>query len=438
MSEKYSRRKFIKTGTVIFAASSFPFIVPKSVFGKNSPSNRITLGFIGVGRMGRGDLRELLGFDDVQIIAVCDVDKKRLLDAKALVDSHYGQKKKTGCDTYNDYRELLDRKDIDAVVIVTPDHWHGIIAADAAKAGKDIFLQKPMTRTIHEGRVIADLVKQYGVILQVGSQQRSEENFRFACELVRNEKIGKLHTVRVGLPIDPVGKIEKPTRIPESLDYEQWIGPAVFKPYIEKRVHPQDDYSRPGWMRVRDFTAGMITNWGAHHLDIARWGMGEAPEMSGPIQIEGSAMYPKDGIWDVPGKFHIKYKYANDVKMYCTDQDENRQGIKFEGANGWVFVKRNNIETYPKSLLNAGFGPSDIRLYSNNNHKANFIECIKTRSEPVAPVDNGHRSNITCLIGEIAMETNKKLMWDFKKEQFIGDENVNRLITRLYRDPWSI
>jgi predicted dehydrogenase len=435
MNKKVSRRRFIKTGAAGLAAAAFPMIVPNSVFGKNSPSNRITMGAIGVGRMGRGDLRELLGFDDVQFIAVCDADKNRMNNAKTMVDDHYGNK---DCVVYGDYRDLLARSDIDAVTVVTPDFWHAIIAADAARAGKDIFLQKPMTRTIHEGRILTDLVKQYGIVLQVGSQQRSADNFRFACELARNEKIGKLHTVRVGLPIDPAGKIEQPEAAPENLNYDLWVGPAIYKPYIEKRVHPKTGYSRPGWMRVTDFTAGMITNWGAHHLDIARWGMGRGPELSGPIEIKGTAAYPHDGVWDVPGKFHVEYQYANGVKMYVTDQDENRQGIKFEGTDGWVFVRRNFIQTYPESLMTTTFSPTDVRLYKNNNHKGNFIECIKTRSEPVAPVENGHYSNITCLIGEIAMATNRKLRWDFKTEQFIGDEKANRMVTRSYREPWTI
>ncbi len=435
MNKKVSRRTFLKTGAAGLAAAAFPVIVPQSVFGKNSPSNRIVMGAIGVGRMGRGDLRELLGFKEVQVVAVCDADSKRVHDAKAIVDGHYGNK---DCAVYGDFRELLARKDIDAVTVVTPDHWHAIIAAEAVKAGKDIFLQKPMTRTIHEGRILTDLVKQYGVILQVGSQQRSAANFRFACELARNEKIGKLHTVRVGLPIDPAGKVLKPQPVPKNLNYDLWVGPAIYKPYIEEKVHPNNGYSRPGWMRVTDFTAGMITNWGAHHLDIARWGMGRGPELSGPIEIKGTADYPRDGIWDVPGKFHIEYQYANGVKMYVTDQDENRQGIKFEGTEGWVFVRRNFIQTYPESLMNTVFGPSDTRLYKNNNHKANFIECIKTRSEPIAPVDNGHYSNITCLIGEIAMKSGRKLSWDFASESFIGDEMANRMVTRSYRDPWTI
>ncbi len=435
MKKRVSRRSFLKTGALGLSVAVFPMIVPSGVFGKNSPSNRITMGFIGVGRMGRGDLRELLGFDEVQVVAVCDADSRRMHDAKAMVDGHYGDK---SCAVYGDYRELLARKDIDAVAVVTPDHWHGLIAMDAVVAGKDIFLQKPMTRTIKEGRVLTDLVKRYGAVLQVGSQQRSEDNFRFACELVRNEKIGKLHTVRVGLPIDPAGKIEKPQAVPKNLNYDLWVGPAIYKPYMEKRVHPQSNYSRPGWMRVTDFTAGMITNWGAHHLDIARWGMGRTPELSGPIEIEGTAQYPRDGVWDVPGKFHIEYQYANGVKMYVTDQGENRQGIKFEGTDGWVFVKRNYIQTYPESLMNTVFSPTDIRLYKNNNHKANFLNCIKTRLEPIAPVENGHYSNITCLIGEIAMRTGAKLRWDFKKERFIDSDEASRMVTRSYRQPWTI
>jgi hypothetical protein len=430
-----TRRQFLKNSAA--AAGTFllaPTIVPSSVFGAGAPSNRITFGFIGVGRMGLGDLREILGFKQARVVAVCDVDSNRVKYAQQLVDKRYNAD--GDCAAYKDFRDLIAQDDIDAVSIATPDQWHALPAIAAARAGKDIFLQKPLTLTIEEGRVLSDTVRRYNRIFQVGSQQRSDSRFRTACELVRNGRIGKLHTVKVAFGTDPATTPQPPMPIPEALDYDMWLGPAPWADYTEKRVHPQKGYDRPGWLRIQDYGAGMITGWGAHHNDIAQWGMGT--EYTGPVEIEGQAEYPKDGLWNVHGDFRIEYTYANGVKVICTDNKKNQQGILFEGTEGWVSVRRGRIDAGPKSLLTSTIGPNEIHLYKSNSHKANLLECIKSRKETVAPVEVGHRSCTVCLLGDIAMRLGQKLKWDPEQEQFLDDDGANRMVSKPMRSPWCL
>ena len=439
-SNVLNRRQFLKSSAVVAAAAAWPTIVPASVFGAGAPSNRITVGCIGVGRMGLGDLREIMGFKQARIVAVCDVDSKRVKHARQLVENHYSKQGQNGtykgCATYGDFRDLVAREDIDAVSIVTPDHWHTLPAIAAAKAGKDIFLQKPLTLTIQEGRLLSDTVRRYGRIFQVGSQQRSDSRFRKACELVRNGRVGKLRTVKVGFGTDPATGPQPPMPVPDGLDYNMWLGPAQWAAYTEKRVHPQSGYGRPGWLRIADYGAGMITGWGAHHNDIAQWGMGT--EYTGPVEIKGQAEYPKDGLWDVHGAFSIEYTYAGGVKVTCTDTRKNKQGILFEGSEGWVYVKRGHLDANPKSLLTSPIGPDDLQLYKSNNHKANFFDCIKSRKETIAPVEVAHRSCSVCLLGEIAMRLGKKLKWDPERERFTNDDQANRMLSRPMRSPWHL
>lgn len=435
-----TRRQFLKGSAVAATGFLVPTIVPASVFGTDAPSNRITFGFVGVGRMGLGDMREILGLKQAQVIAVCDVDANRVKNARKTVETHYSRQSSRGtykgCGTYGDFRNLVAQADIDAVSIATPDHWHVLPAIAAAKAGKDIFLQKPLSLTIEEGRVLSDTVRRYGRVFQVGSQQRSDARWRQACELVRNGRIGKLHTVKVGFGTDPATSPEPPMPVPDGLDYDMWLGPAPWAAYTEKRVHPKSGFGRPGWLRIAAYGAGMITGWGAHHNDIAHWGMGT--EYTGPVEIRGQTEYPKDGLWDVHGDFSIEYTYANGVKVICADSKKNKQGVLFEGTEGWVYVKRGQIDAQPKSLLTSTIGPDEIRLYKSNNHKANWLECIKSRAETVAPVEIGHRSCTVCLLGEIAMRLGRKLKWDPGKEQFIGDETANRMLWRPMRSPWRL
>jgi predicted dehydrogenase len=439
-SDVLTRRQFLKSSVAAAAAAAWPVIVPASVFGADAPSNRITFGCIGVGRMGLGDLREIMGFKQAQILAVCDVDSKRTKHAQQLVEKHYARQSQDGtykgCATYGDFRDLIARKDIDAVSVATPDHWHALPSLAAARAGKDIFLQKPLSLTIEEGRLLSDTVSRYGRVFQIGSQQRSDSRFRKACELVRNGRIGKLQTVKVGFGTDPGTGPQAPMPVPDWLDYNIWLGPAPWAAYTEKRVHPQSGYGRPGWLRIADYGAGMITGWGSHHNDIAQWGMGT--EHTGPVEIEGKAEFPKDGLWDVHGAFSIEYTYANGVKVTCADTRKNKQGVLFEGSEGWVYVRRGHIDANPKSLLTSPIGSDEIQLYKSNNHKANLLECIKSRKQTVAPAEVAHRSCSVCLLGDIAMRLGKKLKWDPERERFTNDDQANRMLSKPMRSPWHL
>ena len=435
-----SRRDFLKGTAAAGAAAALPTIVPSTALGANAPSGRITMGCIGVGRMGRGDMQSFLGFGDVQIVAVCDVDANRAESARQLVDSRYAARSASGsykgCAACGDFREIVARDDIDAVTVCTPDHWHALPAIAAARAGKDVFVQKALTRTIPEGRVLIDAVRRCGRILQVGSQQRSDARFRFACELVRTGRIGRVHTVKVGLPGDPSTTPQPPMPVPKELDYDLWLGPAPWAPYTERRVHPQKGFGRPGWLRISDYCCGMIAGWGSHHMDIAHWGMGT--EYTGPVEIAGEGEFAPDGLWDVHGPFRIEYTYANGVKLICADNRKNKQGTLFEGTAGWVYVRRGFIDAEPKSLLRATIGPNEARLYHSSNHKGNFLECIRSRRQPVAPAEIGHRSNTACVLGDLAMRLGRKLKWDPERERFKDDDEANRRLEPPMRGPWSL
>ncbi len=452
------RREFVKTfvkGIVgsSFLITGFPAIVPSTVFGQKAPSNRINVGAIGNGRISRiHDLPNTWKFDSAQIVAVCDLDSKRVEDAKKLVNDYYSKKtgkNYDGVTGYSDYRELLKNKDVDAVLVSTPDHWHAIVAAHAVEAGKDVYLQKPASLTIAEGRALSNTVQRTGRILQVGSQQRSSPQFRYAAELVLNGRVGQLKTVQIGLPLDPAGDEEPEMPVPKNLNYEMWLGstPSVY--YTEKRVHPQNDYSRPGWLRCEQFGAGMITGWGAHHVDSAHWAMGT--EYTGPIEISGSAEFPTKGLWNVHGKFRTEALYANGVAMTISGDFPN--GIRFEGTKGWIFVSRGNekvTESDPAAklkdsqalaasdpkIITSVIGPDEIHLYESKDHHGNWLECIKSRQQPIAPVEVGHRSCSACLLHHAAMKLKRKLYWDPIKEQFKNDDEANALRARPQRWPY--
>ncbi len=404
-----SRRDFLATaGKSIVAASvviaGFPSIVPSSVLSAFAPSNRINIGAIGNGRISRvHDLPGLWKHDSARIMAVCDLDSHRVEDARTLVNGYYTKKtgkKYDGVTTYGDYRELLANKDVDAVVISTPDHWHAIIAIHAVQAGKDVYLQKPASLTIAEGRALSDAVHRSGRIFQIGSQQRSSPQFRYAAELVRNGRIGQLRTVQIGLPGDPAGEVEPTMPVPKNLNYDMWLGSTPVVPYTEKRVHPQAGYDRPGWLRCEQFGAGMITGWGAHHIDSAHWGMDT--EYTGPIEIWGTAEFPKSGLWDVHGPFKTEAMYANGVHMIVSGDFPN--GIRFEGTDGWIFVSRGNetvtasdpvaklqdsqaLNASDPKIIKSVIGPDEIHLYDSKDQHGNWLDCIRSRQQPIAPVE---------------------------------------------------
>ena len=450
------RRIFLKNAAAT-AAGAFivPTIVPASVFGKNAPGNRINIGHIGAGRHGNGNLRRTLGSERTVCIAVSDCDKKRNEFAKQTFEEVMNRRENsTGyadIKLYDDYRDLLANPDVDAVLINTPDHWHDQQAMEAALAGKHIYLEKPNSLTVATGRVMSDVVRKTGVICQIGTQQRSSEQFRIAAELVRNGRIGRLHTVRVGLPGDPAGPEFPVMPVPPNLNYDMWLGSTPEVPYTEEGVHPLEGYGRPGWLRKEQFGAGMITGWGQHHFDSAIWGMDT--EYTGPVSVQAVAEFPKSGTWDVHGDFMVKAEYANGITMYTSGGFPN--GIRYEGTDGWIFVSRGDyratdsdpvsrvsgdsspLQASDPEILRALPGPNEINLYKSSSHIGNWLECIETGKEPICPVEVGHRACTVCLISHIAMHVPGNLKWDPESERFTNSEVANSLLSRPQRYPYG-
>jgi predicted dehydrogenase len=436
-------------------AAGFPSIVPASVLGPDAPSKRVNVGAIGTGRISRiYDLPGVWKYDYARIVAVCDLDSRRIKNAKTLVNGYYSKKTSKPYDKitrYLDYKELLASKDVDAVLISTPDHWHAIPAIAAVQAGRDVYLQKPASLTIAEGRALSNAVHASGRVFQIGSQQRSSPQFRYAAELVRNGRIGQLRTVLVGLPGDPPGDEEPEMPVPKNLGYEMWLGSTPYVYYTEKRVHPQQGYDRPGWLRCEQFGAGMITGWGAHHIDSAHWAMDT--EHTGPVEISGTAEFPKKGLWDVHGPFKTEGVYANGVRMIVSGELPN--GIRFEGTEGWIFVSRGNeavtasdplaklkdaqaLAASDPKIVTSTIGPDEIHLYESEDHHGNWLDCVRSRQQPIAPVEVAHRSCSACLLHHIAMKAGRKLHWDPVKERFRNDDEANAMLSRPQRWPYGI
>jgi predicted dehydrogenase len=446
-----SRREFLSNSLKASALLALPSIVPSSVFGRNAPSNRINVAAIGTGRISRvHDMPGVLQYDYAQIMAVCDLDSNRAEEGKKFVNDFYTKrdgKPFDGVKLYTDYRELLQNKDIDAVLISTPDHTHAMIGAAAARAKKHIYMQKPASLTIAEGRVIADVVTKSGVKFQIGSQQRSTEQFRYAAELVRNGRIGELKTVYVGLPGDPPGGNKTEMPVPKNLNYDMWLASTPEVYYTVDRVHPQSGYDRPGWLRCEQFGAGMITGWGAHHIDSAHWGMGM--ERSGPVEIWCDKVeFATGGLWDVHGIFKTEAKYANGVTMIVSNEFPN--GIKFEGTNGWVFVSRGDynvtgsdptkpgerakkIDASDPNMLTSVIGPNEFHFTVSKEHHGNWLEAIRDNKATIAPVEEAHRACSACLLHHISMKLKRKLYWDPKTEKFKNDNEANAMLSRKQR-----
>ena len=449
---KLNRRTFIKKTSATAIAASLPTIVPASVFGKNAPSNRIQVGQIGCGRIARDhDMPGTMQYDTAQLVAVCDVDQNRLKDGKKLVDQYYQNKgKKADTKMFDNYQDLIAHKDIDAVLISTPDHWHAQPAIEAALAKKHVYLQKPTSLTVEEGRLLSDIVQKQKITLQVGTQQRSSPQFRYAAELVRNGRIGKLHTVKVGLPGDPSGPVAQTEAVPSALNFDAWLGSTPEMEYSEMLVHPKVGYGRPGWLRKEQFGAGMITGWGQHHFDSAAWGMNT--EYTGPIRVEAIADFPKNGSWDVHGDFLVKAEYENGITMLTSGGYPN--GIRYEGEEGWIFVTRgayratasdpipvnNGVKSLDASdpkLLESVIGPNEIHLYKSDEQHGNWLECIKSGKQPISPVEIGHRACTVCLVSHIAMKLPRQLEWNPEQERFVNDAEANALLSRTQRAPYG-
>lgn len=428
---RVSRRNFIKGTAVAGTAFSFPAIIPASALGANgtiAPSNRIVMGCIGVGSQGSGNMKGFLGKDEVQIVGVCDVETKHRDAAKKIVDDNYGN---SDCKTYLDFRELVARTDIDAVSIAVPDQWHALTAIAAARSGKDIYGEKPLSRSIRESRAICNAVHENGRVWQTGSWQRSQQNFLHACELVRNGRIGKVHTVEVGLP-QGRGSDNPPLKpVPDGLDWDFWLGPAPWRPYCDfggNRCHWD-------WRWIMDYSGGQLTDWAGHHIDIAHWGLGF--DRTGPISVEGKGVYPEDGLWNAPTDYNFTCQYEGGVTMRVYSGPPG--GTKWIGTDGWIDVDRGRIDASDKKLLkDEEIGEGDIRLYKSTDHIQNFLDCVKSRMETITPVETACRSISVGHLGEIAMLLGRKIYWDPEKEEIIDDLSAGALLGRSYRKPWTL
>ena len=451
-----TRRSFIKKSLVAGAGLMVaPTIIPSHVMGKNAPSDRINVGAIGTGRISRvHDIPDTIKYDYVRITAVSDLDIHRAEEGRQLVEAYYTKQSGqpySGVRVYQNYTDLLADKDVDAVLVSTPDHWHAKIAIDAARARKHIYLQKPTSLTIGEGRKMSNAVNANGVVLQIGSQQRSMTQFRVACELVRNGRIGRLQRIEVRLPGDPPGGNPEEMPVPKDFNYDMWLGQTPWVPYTVDRVHPQTGYDRPGWLRCEQFGAGMITGWGAHHFDIAHWAMDT--EYSGPIEISGTAEFPSSGLWDVHGTYETEMRYANGVVVAgITESPDKPNGLLFTGSHGWLFVSRGAYTASPSdpiSTTSKALQDSDakilapltandpVRLAVSLEHHGNWLESIRTGAPNITPAEVAHRSNTVCLLQHIAMKLGRKLYWDPVEERFLNDDAANSMIARPHRYPYN-
>ena len=435
-----SRRSLLKAGGLTAAV----FAMPGSLRAFHGAHDAIRLGCIGVGRMGRGDMFSLLarGLEpdlNARIVAVCDPDLQRARLAKEDVEKRYADKlpdePTPSVDIVPDFRDLLAREDIDAVTISTPDFWHGGHGVAAARAKKDIYIQKPLTFTVREGQALVKAVRENDVILQTGSQQRSAANFRHACEAVRNGRLGKLEQVEVWLPPDHGIAHATEAPMPEHFDHDLWMGPTKAMPYTEPGVHPQKGFGRPGWLQRQPYTRGMITGWGSHMNDIAQWARGTDAD-SGLTDIEAKAHFPDRGLFDVHTHYFARGHWADGVPLI--QRTDPQAGVTFHGSEGWLFVKRGGIKAGPTDILEEPFGEGEERLQVSSDHYRDFLESVRSRRDPICPVEVGHRSNSLCAITDIAMKLDRKLKWDPVAEEFPGDAEANAMLDFERREGWEL
>ena len=426
--QNISRRNFLATTAGALAA---PLFIPSRVLGRDgsvAPSEKINIGSIGLGSRGSDHLRTLLPRSEVQVVAVCDVFRTKADAAQKKVDEHYGV---PGCKAYQDFREMLARPDLDAVVIAAPENWHALISIAAMKAGKDVYCEKALSLTVAEGHAVCDTVARHGRVFQAGTQQRSDRNFRFACELARNGYLGKLRTVTVGVPSGKRVLHLPVTPPPADLDYDLWLGPAPFKPH-------RDNLCTYNWYFLTDYCAGWIQSWGVHHMDIGLWG---APALTAStLAVEGTAEFLTEGDADVSFGWAVKLTTPDGLQMQFHDDASSPvgHGCRFTGDRGWVHVVRGHIKAEPAELLQTVLKPTDEHLYVSREHQTNFLECIRSRREPVAPARVCHAATTATLIADIATRLGRKLTWDWKTERFVGDPAADRLLNRTMRSPWQV
>ncbi|MBI4660574.1 MAG: Gfo/Idh/MocA family oxidoreductase [Verrucomicrobia bacterium] len=425
-----SRRDFLKRTSAATIAA--PLIVPSTVFGAEGsapPSERIAVGFIGTGKMAHDyHLSTLSGFTDVQCVAVCDVDTTRGMHAKKYIEDRYSKAGRSyrGCDVHNHFREVIARKDIDAVVIATPDHWHAIPIIEACQAGKDVYCEKPLTLTIREAQLCLEAVRKHGRVLQTGSQQRSNVfgQFRQACEFIQSGRVGKVKTVRVG-----VGGPSRWCDLPEEpmepgLDWNLWLGQAPMRPY-HSVLSPRGKHNHfPNWRAYREYSGGGMTDMGAHHFDIAQWAL--AMDQSGPVEI-----IPPD---DPKAQSGAKLVYANGVEMF----HGGPSGCAFEGTTGKLYIDRGKLTSEPDNIVKQPLGEKEVHLPKSPGHHRDRIDCIRSRKRPIADVEIGARSVTVCHLANLAYWYRRKLRWDPERWRFVGDEGANGWLDRPRRDPWQM
>ncbi len=434
MAIKSSRRDFVrKSATAVAGAFILPNIIPSSALGmggKTAPSNRIVMGLIGCGSQGNSDMNDFFRLkDQVQFVALCDVDSNRLTNTKATVDKYH---KNSDCRTYGDFREFLDKEKLDAVLIAIPDHWHGIIYTSVVNKKFDVYGEKPICRTIRDGQTIVNAVRENNIIWQTGSWQRSQENFRKGAELVINGRAGKIKYIEVGLPDGGRGiGTPPPQPVPPELNWEMWLGPAPKVPYR--------GVSHWNWRWILDYSGGQLTDWAGHHIDIANWGAGL--EHTGPVEISGKGWYPAEGIYNVPVEYDFLCKYANGIEMRVANASRLKTGMgtTWYGDRGWIHTDRDNILTASDpAILQEKIGENEIHLYRSDDHWQNFIDSVRSGKQAIAPIEPAYRAISVGLLGEIAMTTGQTIKWDPDKEVIIDNPAATRLLSRPYRQPWTL
>jgi predicted dehydrogenase len=421
---RQTRREFLRAGVL---AAGIPTLVPARVLGADAPSNKITVGFIGTGDHGIAwNLRRYVQFDDARVLMVCDVDGQRMRRAKEVVDEQY---RNNDCAMTKDFREVLARKDIDTVMISTPDHWHTLISVLALREGKDVQCEKP-TLTIDEGKTLVETVRKHKRVFQTSTEDRSVPVYHRMAELVRNGRIGKLQKIEVILPKQPtVPGDPTPQPVPPDLDWEMWLGPAPFAPYTKDRVHFNFRW-------IRDYSGGIICDWGAHLFDTAQWA--NDTEHSGPVEVEGTGTFWAGGLYNTVKDYDVTYRYANGVVMSCKPGDPS---IKFIGTQGWLGNRgwRRDLEASSKEILDSKIGPNELHLYTNREGEhRDFLDCVKSRKDPYFPADIGHRVSTVCHLANIAIKLGRKLKWDPVAESFVGDAAANAMRSRPMRSPWTL
>lgn len=431
-----NRRKFL-TGA-LSTGTAFS-ILPSHVWSSSHKNSTLHLAQIGCGRMGRGDMTNALGSGqkngmNARIVACCDVDANRAASAGELVKKYYDERGEANVNIklYSDYREVLQRDDIDGVIISTPENWHGLIGVAAANAGKHLYMQKPLTYSIPEGQMLVKAVRDNKVVLQTGSQQRSSIYFRQICTIIRNEWLGKLQKIEVEIPTDKGRAGGEPGEPPANLDFDMWLGPCAEVPYIESRVHPQEDFGRPGWLQVESYCLGMITGWGSHMYDIAQWAIG-GDTQGGPVEFQATGEFPDRGLFNVHVGYQGEARYENGVVMTSTN---GSAGVNFITEQGWAYCSRGKMDCSDKTLLRRKATEGETKLYTSNDHMDDFLSSVRDGSDPVCPVEAGHQSNTICVLHHLSMKLGgRKLKWDNEKETIIGDDEANARLKISMREP---